>query len=103
VARCGADAVFLPEREVQAGQALAIAFPLLRLDLHQHRTESLVGDDGARLDVRVLVEEDAAREDSGVSEGTRTPDLLGHKARRGSEELRDGRTLTLSPSTRGLE
>ena len=70
VARCGADAVLLPERELRAGQALAIAFPLIRLDLHQHRTESLVGDDGALLDVQVLVEEDAAREGLGMSEGT---------------------------------
>ena len=46
----GADAVLLPERETRTGQVLAIAFPLIRLDLHQHRTESLVGDDGARLD-----------------------------------------------------
>jgi hypothetical protein len=64
------DAVLLPEHEVRAGQALAIAFPLIRLDLHQHRTGSLVGDAGALFDVRVLVEEDAAREGLGVSEGT---------------------------------
>jgi len=34
--------VLLPERELRAGEALAIAFPLIRLDLHQHRNESLV-------------------------------------------------------------
>jgi len=66
----GADAAILPEREIRAGQALAIAYALIRLDLHQHRTESLVGDDGALLDVQVLVEEDAAREGLGMSEGT---------------------------------
>ena len=49
----GTDAVLLPERETRAGQALAIAFPLIRLDLQQHRREALLGDDGALLDVGV--------------------------------------------------
>ena len=58
----GPDSGLLPEGELAAGQALAVAFPLIRLDLDQHRAESLVGDDGALRDVRILVEEDAAGE-----------------------------------------
>jgi len=56
----GADAVLLAEREIRAGQALAIAFLLVRLDSRQHRAEPLVGDEGALFGVRVLVEDDAA-------------------------------------------
>jgi hypothetical protein len=41
--------------------------------------------------VRVLVEEDAAREGFGVSEGTRAPDLRGHQVDGG---------LTRRPKTR---
>jgi len=97
----GADAVLLPERETRAGETLATAFPRIGLDPHRHRTESLAGDVGALLDVRVLVEEDAAREGLGVREGTRTPDLRGHKAFAREKKPRNGGTLALGAPRRG--
>ena len=42
----GADPLLLSKRELRMGQALAVAFLLIRLDLGQHRAEALVGDDG---------------------------------------------------------
>ena len=59
---CGADLFLLPEGEVAAGQALAIALLLVLLELSQHGTQALVGDDVSLLDAGLRVDEDAARE-----------------------------------------
>ena len=46
----GPDPVLLAERELGVGQALAIAFLLILLDLSQHGRQALVGDDVSLLD-----------------------------------------------------
>jgi hypothetical protein len=48
--------------EIAAGQALAIAFPLVLVNLSQHGAQALAGDDVSLLDARLRVDEDAAGE-----------------------------------------
>ena len=60
--RCSSDQVLLSDREIPTGQALAIPFMLIVPDLGQHGTQPFVGDDGALLNVGILVEEDSGAE-----------------------------------------
>ena len=56
----GPDSGLLPKGELRMGRALAIAFLLVFLDLSQHRTQALVGDDVGLVDARLRVDEHAA-------------------------------------------